>query len=103
MQSRLEEIRQTGTDVLAISVDPNATTRDKLGSAGIDYPLLADPDLKTIDAYGVRHVSGRVGRGDIARPATFLIDGQGRIVWRELTDNWRVRLRPERLLEQLTR
>ena len=86
-----------------MSVDPGATTRDKLGSAGIEYPLLADPDLEAIDAYGVRHPAGGMGGHDIARPATFLIDRQGRIVWRELTDNWRIRLRPERLLEQLAK
>ncbi len=89
--------------MLAVSVDPDATTREKLGTAGIEYSLLADPDLSTIDAYGVRHPAGGMGGLDIARPATFLIDGQGRIVWRELTDNWRIRLRPERLLEQLAR
>ena len=84
-----------------MSVDPTDATRDKLGSAGIEYHLLADPDLSTIDAYGVRHPGGDMQGGDIARPATFVIDRQGRVVWRELTDNWRIRLRPERLLEQL--
>lgn len=86
-----------------MSVDPAETTREKLGSSGIEYPLLADPDLAAIDAYGVRHPAGGMDGGDIARPATFLIDPEGRIIWRELTDNWRVRLRPERLLEQLRR
>lgn len=84
-----------------MSADPAAATRDKLGSAGIEFPLLADPDLEAIDAYGVRHPSGGLGGHDIARPATFLIDAQGKIVWRDLTDNWRVRVRPERLLERL--
>ena len=39
--------------------------------------------------------------GDIARPATFILDREGTIVWRDLTENWRVRVRPERLIEQL--
>ncbi len=103
MQSRIEEIRAAGAEVLAVSVDPAATTLDKLGSAGIDFPLLTDPELSAIDAYGVQHSSGGMGGHDVARPATFLIDRQGRIVWRELTDNWRIRLRPERLLEQLAK
>ncbi len=84
-----------------MSVDPAATTRDRLGSAGIEYPLLADPDLAVIDAYGVRHPDG-VGEGrDIARPAIFLIDRQGRIAWRQLTDNYRIRVRPGQILEEL--
>lgn len=82
-----------------MSVYPAEVTAEKLASAGIEYPLLADPDLVAIDAYGVRHPGG-MGH-DIARPATFLIDRRGRIAWRDLTDNWRVRLRPERVLEQL--
>jgi peroxiredoxin len=39
--------------------------------------------------------------GDVARPATFVLDRDGRIRWRELTDNLRVRVRPEPVLEQL--
>ena len=35
----------------------------------------------------------------IARPAAFLVDEEGRIIWRELTDDRRVRLRGERVLE----
>ena len=90
-----------GAEVLAVSVDPAESTRDKLGSAGLDFPLLADPNLEVINAYGVRHAAGGMGGVDIARPATFVIDGQGRIVWRDLTDNWRIRLRAGRVLEQL--
>lgn len=84
-----------------MSVDPAAVTRDKLASAGLDFPLLADPGFAVIDAYGVRHPGGGMEGVDIARPATFLIDTDGRIIWRELTDNWRIRLRPQRLLDQL--
>ena len=82
-----------------MSVDDAAVTRDKLGSAGLAFPLLADPGFAAVDAYGVRHPGG-MGH-DIARPATFLIDREGRVVWRDLTDNWRVRVRPERVLAQL--
>ncbi len=101
MQSRLEEIRATGTEVLAVSVDAPDITRDKLGSTGIEYPLLADPELALIDAYGLRHVNGGMDGSDIARPAVFLIDTAGRIAWREFTDNYRIRLRPQQLLDQI--
>ena len=82
-----------------MSIDAPEVTRDKLASLGLEYPLLADPDFQAIDAFGVRHPEG-MGH-DIARPATFLIDRRGRVVWRDLTDNWRVRVRSERVLEQL--
>ncbi len=103
MQSHIEEIREAGGEVLAVSVEPAAKTHEALKSAGIVYPLLADPDLEIIDAYGLRHFDGGMGGGDISRPATFVIDREGRIAWRDLTDNWRVRVRPRRVLEQLAR
>lgn len=89
--------------MLAVSAEPAEKTAEALRSAAISYPLLADPDLQTIDAYGLRHSDGGMGGRDIARPATFVLDRQGRIVWRDLTDNWRVRVRPGRVLEQLAR
>lgn len=36
---------------------------------------------------------------DIARPAEFLIDRDGFVRWRNLTENFRVRARPEQMLE----
>jgi peroxiredoxin len=101
LQSRIEEIRAAGGEVLAVSTDPAEETRRRLGSKGFEFPLLADPGLEAIDAFGVRHPGGGMGGVDLARPAVFVIDRQGRIAWRDLTDNWRVRVRPERVLEQL--
>jgi hypothetical protein len=44
-----------------------------------------------------------MGEGrDIARPATFICD-RGVVVWRDLTDNWRVRPRPRDILDALGR
>lgn len=41
-----------------------------------------------------------VGKGhDIARPAEFLIDRDGIVRWRNLTENLRIRARPEQMLE----
>ena len=87
--------------MIAISVDPVETNRRLAGSAGLGFRLLSDPDLEAIDAYGVRHDAGGMGGVTIARPAVFVLDRQGRIAWKDLTENWRVRVRPDRVLEQL--
>ena len=100
LQSRIDEIRSLGGEVLAISADPAATTAERIGDL-FDFPLLADPDLEVIDRYGLRHEGASIEGGDIARPAVFLVAPDGGIAWRDLTDNWRVRVRPERVLEQL--
>jgi peroxiredoxin len=100
LQSRIAEIRDTGAEVLGVSVDPQERNREVAEYYGIDYALLADTEGAWMDAFGVRHVAGGLD-GDIARPATFLIDREGRVVWRDLTDNWRVRPRPEALIREL--
>lgn len=83
-----------------MSADTAEQTREAFGPGRFAFPILADPDFHAIDAYGLRHPSGGMD-GDIARPAIFLIDGQGQVVWRHLTDNWRVRPRPESVLQRV--
>jgi peroxiredoxin len=51
-----------------------------------------------IRRYGVVHEKAGVGGADIARPAEFLVDRNGIVRWRNLTENFRVRLRPEQIL-----
>ena len=102
MQTRLNDIRALDGDVLAVSVDPIDKSHQIAEAYGLDYPLLSDPDLELIDAFGLRHPGASVIGDDIARPATFILDRNGQIVWRELTENWRIRTAPDRLLHQLT-
>ena len=69
---------------------------------GLSYPILSDFDRQAIDALGLRHEGGSPMDSEaIARPASFLVGESGRIVWRDLTDDWRVRLRAERVFETL--
>jgi len=66
----------------------------------LEFRVLSDPDLAAIDAFGLRHEAGGPW-GDIARPATIILDRGGNVVWRDLTENWRVRPRPDELLTVL--
>ena len=100
MQSRIADIRRLDAEVVGISVDPPASSLEIAEAYGLEFSLLSDPDLDAIDAFGVRHVGGGF-EGDIARPAVFVLDRQGRVTWRDVTDNWRVRVRPDRVLEAL--
>ena len=49
---------------------------------------------------GLLHENGGMGGHDIPRPATFIVEN-GQIIWRDLTDNWRVRIQAKQLLEVL--
>jgi peroxiredoxin len=100
LQSSLAEIRALDGEVLAVSVDAPEQSAEIVEAYGLEFPLLSDPEAGTIRDYGVLHEGGGL-EGDIARPAVFVIDRRGRIVWRDLTENWRVRVRAEHLLERL--
>jgi hypothetical protein len=56
-----------------------------------------------IRRYGVLHPkAGEDGR-DIARPAEFFVDSTGIVRWENLTDDLRIRARPEMVLEAVVR
>jgi peroxiredoxin Q/BCP len=100
LQSRLDEIHELDAEVLAISVDAPEDSREIVDAYEFGFPLLSDPEARVIAQYGVFHEGGGID-GDIARPAVFIIDREGRVVWRALTENWRVRVRPGKIIEQL--
>jgi peroxiredoxin len=63
----------------------------------LSFPILADTERRVLDAYDLRHDAGSPG-GPIARPATFVIDRDGIVRWRDLTDNYRLRPSPDDVL-----
>lgn len=95
-------MRALDAEVLALSVDPPERNRQAAEAWRIDYRLLSDPGARVIASYGLLHENAGP-MGDIARPATLILDREGRIVWRDLTDNWRVRTRPDDVLRELRR
>jgi peroxiredoxin len=62
---------------VGISVDPVSKSRDLATSLALPFPVLSDPDLAVIRAYGVADESN-----GIAWPAEFLVDPGGTIRWR---------------------
>ena len=54
-----------------------------------------------IRQYGVLHTRAGMNDQDIARPAEFLVDASGKIRWVNLTDDLRVRARPENVLKTI--
>ncbi|ANM31611.1 hypothetical protein ABI59_21690 [Acidobacteria bacterium Mor1] len=100
MQSRIDEIRSLGAEVVAVSADNPEESREAIEAQGYDFPVLCDPNLELIGKLGLLHEDG-LPDTDISRPAVFILDEQRDVTWRELTDNWRVRVRPETILAEL--
>jgi peroxiredoxin len=84
-----------------VSVDPPKVTKEHLAKTGWTYTFLADPEAKVVRRYDLQH-----DRGDgkiISRPAEFLIDPEGTVRWVALTDDYRVRTRPETVIAEFDR
>jgi peroxiredoxin len=100
-QESLPEFAKRGILPVAVSVDPPATTREHLAKTGWTYTFLSDPDAKAVRLYDLAHPveAGKV----IARPAELLIDPTGTVRWVNLTEDYRVRARPETVLREFDR
>ena len=97
----MSDIKATGTEVVAVSVDTNEESARLADGLGLEFPILSDVQEEAIRTWGLVHENGKPGGGAISRPAIFLVGPDGIISWRRLTDDYRVRLRPEELLEVL--
>jgi len=85
---------------VAISVDAPDLSRDLCNKAGYTYTFLSDPNAQVIRRYDLLHPRAGENGHDIARPAEFLLDSSGVVRWVNLTEDFRVRARPEQILEQ---
>lgn len=102
-EQHLKEFESRGIAVAAISVDSPGQSRRLCDSKGYTFPFLSDPDAAVIRQYGVLHPKGGPDDHDIARPAEFLVDTSGLIRWENLTDDFRVRARPDEVLAAIDR
>ena len=104
MQTRLEEFEEQDAAVLAIAVDSPDESREMVANYHLTFPVLSDTGAMAADAYGVLHRGAHpFDKTDIVRPATFILDRQGHVVWRHLPKNWRIRPRPDELLDELAK
>lgn len=85
-------------ELYAIGVDPPDVSRafaKKIASDGkgeIGFPLLSDPEHRTIDAYGLRDPAyeGQKFFG-IPHPAVYVVDKMGRVAWARIESDYKQR------------
>jgi peroxiredoxin len=82
-------------------VDSPEASRRLVQSRGFHFPFLSDPNAETIRRYGVLHPKAGEDGQDVARPAEYLVDSKGTILWANLTDDLRIRARPEAILDAI--
>lgn len=81
---------------MAVSADTPEALKKHLARTGWTFTLLSDARLEAVRRYDlVHHTNGQ----DIARPAELLIDPAGTVRWVDKTDDYRIRTRPETVLQ----
>jgi len=120
LQARLDEIKALGAELVAISpqVPDDSLTKDEISD--MDFTVLSDQDAKVASKYGVAwevpkflldhmRVDRQLdletinnGNADILPiPATFVLDKEGKVVWRFVDVDYRTRSEPSDIIEAL--
>jgi peroxiredoxin (alkyl hydroperoxide reductase subunit C) len=81
VQEALPRFERADTVVFGVSVDSRWSNGAFARSLGIGFTLLSDFDRRTSTAYGVLLDAGYSAR------ASFLVDKQGRIAWRQVSED----------------
>jgi peroxiredoxin len=99
IERNLDTLEAMGIRPIAISVDAPEVSRGLCQRRGYTYTFLSDPNAEVIRRYDLLHRGAGIKGHDIARPAEFLLDSSGMVRWVNLTEDLRVRARPEQMME----
>ena len=106
--SRYRELIDRGVTVVMISPQPHDLTRRVAGLYEINVNFWVDVEGKAAKVLGVYHEDGVPlnARGtygaDTVLPTAIITDPQGRIIFADQTENYRIRPNPDIFLEALT-
>jgi hypothetical protein len=100
LQENLEKIRKRGLGVASVSYDSVAVLKHFADRRGIAYPLLADPDSKTIRAFGLLNDTVKQGTPQygVPYPGTFIIDKSGVVTAKYFETDYRERYTASEIL-----
>ena len=77
LHNRYQDFQSRNTEVVAVAVHDRASAGAVAEVTGARFPVLADPDHTTTEAYAVYNLLG----DGIATPSVFIIDTSGKVVW----------------------
>jgi peroxiredoxin Q/BCP len=99
LQSDLKSIEEAGVQVVGISYDSPAVLKSFSDRAKIAFPLLSDPESKTIDAYHIRNAAARGKAEGVPNPGTFILNGEGVIRSKLFLEGYRDRHTTDALIQ----
>jgi hypothetical protein len=94
LEQNLDRIRKQGLGLAAISYDSVEILKNFAGRRHITFPLLSDPDSKTIRAFGILNETVKPGTPQfgIPNPGTYVLDAKGTVVSKYFEDDIRERV-----------
>ncbi len=106
---RWEELRpefeRRGLQIVTISADTPEEIRDGRGAHGLKARMLSDRDLAVTDAFGLRnqgiHSGPPFGAEALPVPTSLLIDGDGKVLWMDQSEDYQQRSGPDSVLAAL--
>ncbi|MBA2765279.1 MAG: peroxiredoxin family protein [Thermoleophilaceae bacterium] len=103
---RWREVEALGAQVALVSPQHDDQTRALAARHDVSFRYLRDEDLRAAERLGIVHPNGTpagiVGYdGDTVLPTVVITDAEGRIVYADQTDNYRVRPTPDTVLAAL--
>jgi peroxiredoxin Q/BCP len=99
LQRDLKSIEETGVQVVGISYDSPAVLKKFSDGAKINFPLLSDPESKTIEAYHIRNLDAKGKAVGVPYPGTFIVDSQSLIRAKIFLEGYRDRHAGEELIK----
>ncbi len=91
--------------VVTVSTDLPEEIRKGRRNHGLKAHMLSDRDLAVTDAFGLRnqgiHSGPVVGAEALPVPTSLLIDGDGKVLWIDQSENYQRRSDPDYLLGAL--
>lgn len=103
MQGDLKAIEAAGVRVVGISYDPVEVLKGFAEKKKITFPLLSDPDSKTIVAYALKNKEtagkkfGMIDLDGVPYPGTVLVDQEGIVRAKLFVDGYKERHSVEEL------
>jgi peroxiredoxin Q/BCP len=99
LQRELKSIEDSGIQLVGISYDAPAALKRFAGQMKITFPLLSDPESKTIDDYHTRNEAAKGRAEGVPNPGTFVLDRQGVIRAKLFLEGYRERHTTQALIE----
>ncbi len=99
MQRDLKLIQAAGLQIVGISYDDSKVLKTASERMKITFPLLSDPESKTIDAYHIRNEAAKGKSEGVPHPGTFVVDQEGVIRAKLFLEGFRERHTTEALID----